>query len=134
MVVASIVRRWILHVSHLHADADVHRGSDAVIEPGIQDVLIAVGHVESPELLRVAEPRGHVRRGRSRHRPERNAVELGQWSGHEVAAATTAVLIPEPESARRGIAVDVAEPNFVFPRLVAFAVLAAEILALERGF
>ena len=134
MVVASVLRRWILHVSHLQADAGVQRRADAVIEPGIEDVLIAVGHVESPELLDVAQPRGHVRRGRGRHRSERNAVELGQWGGHEVAAATTAVLVRKPEGARRGIAVDVAEPNLVFPRLVAFAVLAAEILALEGGF
>ena len=53
---------------------------------------------------------------------------------HEVAAATTAVLVADSEGARCGIAVDVAEPHFVFRRLVAFAVLAAEILALERAF
>ena len=134
MVVASKFRRRILHVFHLQAGADVHGGSDAVIEPGIQQVLIAVGDVESPELLGVAEPRAQVRRGRGRHRSERNAVELGQWRGHEVAAATTSVLVADSEGARCGIAVDVAEPHLVFRRLVAFAVLAVEILALERAF
>src|SRR5215204_5975078 len=133
MVVASILGRWILGVFHLQADGGVHGGTDTVIEPGIQHVVVAVGYVESPQLLDVAQPGGHVGRVRGRHRPERNTGKLGQWNRHEVTAATTAVLIIEPEGARRRIAIDVAEPDFVFPRLGAFAVLAPEILALETG-
>src|SRR6185503_9295432 len=88
---------------------------------------------ESAELIDVAEPRGDVRRGSRRHRSERAAVEVGQWGRHEVTAATAAVLIRDSQAPRFEPAVDVAQPNLVFPRLLAFAVRAAEILTLETG-
>ena len=46
MAVASVLRSRILQVSHLQADAGVERRAEAVIEPGTEDVLIPVGHVD----------------------------------------------------------------------------------------
>ena len=110
----------------------IERRPDAVVEPRIEDVLVTVGDIESPELIDVAQPRHHVRRRRGRDGSERNAVELGQWSRQKVASAATAVLVRNPKRAILQRPVDIAESNLVFPRLITVAILAMKILALVR--
>jgi hypothetical protein len=88
-----------------------------MVEPRVEDVLIAIGHVESADWSTL--------RGRStcpfhwhRRGPERTAVEGGERRGDEVTAGAV-VAPPHAERSRFEIAIDVGEAELVFPGLLA---------------